>query len=416
MIRPLGWREVLLGGVLACAGGWAGWVALSIDRARQALPADPVRALSWRADDPGALLLLADSRIEAGDLEGATALATRAFIGDPLSYRALALLASLAEWNGDQDRADALLRLAAARTRQDAPLQARFIQLQIRTGDLAGALDSLDGVMRAVRPIHPAFLTTLAELAAAPDVRARLVGRLGTAPPWRTDLFRFLMAQPDTRPLLETLFREMAAAGTPPARSDIQLYVRQLISEQDYVRAIAVWRSRPGPRPDAAEGEPLLVNGGFEREPSDAPFDWGFLSAPNTDIRIVPSSDPVSGQALQISFAGGRVPFRHVVQMLALAPGSYELAWRARAEELETMFGLLWEVRCAWPHDTVLARSSPLRGTRPWSEFSLSFTVPETTCPAQILRLQIEAPAVLDQEIRGQIWFDDLSIRPTGTP
>ncbi len=412
MIRPLGRRDVLLGGVLACAGAWAGWTALSIDRARQALPEDPARALSWRAGDPEALRLLADDRIETGDLDGATALATRAFIGDPLSYRALALLARLAEWSGDPARADALLRLAAARTRQDVALQAGFIQLQLRTGDLAGALDSLDGVMRSNRPIQPAFLTTLAELAADPGFRARLVARLGTEPPWRTEFFRFLMAQPESRVLLERLFQEMSAAGTPPAKRDIQFYVQQLVAKQDYARAIKVWRSRP----DAAAEAPLLVNGDFEHEPVDKPFDWQLQSSSNAEIRIVPSSDPVSGQALRISFAGGRLRVQPVSQLLALAPGSYELSWRARAQDLETMFGLLWEVRCVWPKDTRLARSPPLKGTRPWSEFSLSVTVPQTDCPAQTLQLRIEAPASLDQEIQGQIWFDDLSIRSTGTP
>jgi hypothetical protein len=58
----------------------------------------------------------------------------------------------------------------------------------------------------------------------------------------------------------------------------------------------------------------------------------------------------------------------------------------------------------------VLVASELFLGSDDWRLFGVEFTVPESDCMAQMLRLELEGRAALDFEVEGDIWFDDLSV------
>jgi hypothetical protein len=114
-------------------------------------------------------------------------------------------------------------------------------------------------------------------------------------------------------------------------------------------------------------------------------------------------------RALRVRFDGQRVRFQHVFQYLYLEPGRYRLQGKARPDNVRTERGLLWVVRCA-PGGPPLVESERFLGWDQWRTFAAEFAVPETDCPAQILRLELDGRAALDFTVEGEIWFDDLSI------
>ena len=60
-----------------------------------------------------------------------------------------------------------------------------------------------------------------------------------------------------------------------------------------------------------------------------------------------------------------------------------------------------------------LGESRPVMGTEPsWEEFEVSFTVPED-CPAQTIKLALDARSASETFVSGSIWYDDLGISRT---
>ncbi len=124
-----------------------------------------------------------------------------------------------------------------------------------------------------------------------------------------------------------------------------------------------------------------------------------------------------AGGALHVQSYRGRVVFRKVSKLLVLPPGKYVLDGREKAAAFDTERGTVWRIHCAGPKPRVLGASQPLKGTTDWQAFDAAFEVPADTCPAQWLRLEIDARVDLEKDVGGgSIWFDDLSIKRAETP
>src|SRR5262245_10643787 len=111
---------------------------------------DPEGALVIARWEPIALDELAQRQLTStsGELSSVENLARRALLSDPLDSRALSLLGSIAERNGDLARAEALMSLSAARSwRNPAPHVWLFAQA-IRRGKFDEALAQADGLLR----------------------------------------------------------------------------------------------------------------------------------------------------------------------------------------------------------------------------------------------------------------------------
>jgi hypothetical protein len=76
---------------------------------------------------------------------------------------------------------------------------------------------------------------------------------------------------------------------------------------------------------------------------------------------------------------------------------------------LRTERGLVWQISCAESR-SVLAETSPLTGTVPWTHLKVKFTVPASDCQAQWLKLIIPARTASESEIEGEAWFKDFRI------
>jgi hypothetical protein len=161
--------------------------------------------------------------------------------------------------------------------------------------------------------------------------------------------------------------------------------------------------------PSALANVGLLANGGFELPLSGLPFDWAIAPGTGTTIDVVTRPDKTDDEALLLELGPGRVVSRGVSQTLMLPSGNYRFTARAMGE-INGVRGLQWHVTCLGQRKPIADGPMFMGAATEWSELEFSFTVPETDCRAQQLRLDLAARSASEQLVSGSVWYDDVRI------
>lgn len=387
---------------------WLGWRVLSLGLADHYAQSQPERALFWRDDHPEALLRAAElAAQDPAKADLATDYARRALRSDPLDGRPYRILAQLADAAGDKPRALELFQIAAHRAPRDPVAHLWLMDHHLRGNRPAELLAHLDLLLRMYPRTFAQHEPLLLALAAAPPAHDALAVVLADQPPWR---HRFLATvatkAPDTgavAPLFDAVRRQQGGL----AGNELAPWLDRLVREGRAGQAYLLWAANLPPERQRSLGN--VFNGGFEFAPDPVGFDWRFGRVPGARIERLGGSGVGGQSALRVAFEHRRVPFAHVRQMLALAPGRYQLSLRARADGLRSERGLVWQVSCV-AGGRLLGQTDPLRGQTPWHRTEMQFEVP-ADCPGQWLLLRVPARIEAEQQIGGRAWFDDLVIR-----
>lgn len=388
---------------------WLGWRALTLGLADHWATSDPARALAWRPDHPEALVNLATQRAtEDGGLDEAEALARRALSAHPLDGRGHRVLGQVALARGDADAAFAHFQRAARLAPRDAATAAFLADWHLGRGEFAPALVQIDRLLRAhpqaMREVQPLFPA----LAQAPEAHAAFVAALAAAPPWRgAAVMAALRAKDTDLDVLAAFMEQLRRAPGGLAPAELEAWVERLGRDGRWGSAYLVWASQLPPERLAVLGN--VFDGGFELPPGPGGFDWRFGRVSGARIDRLPTPGATGQVALRVAFEERRVPFAHVRQRLALAPGRYRLVLRAKPEHLRTERGLVWTVACA--DGKALADTPPLTGHGEWRELAADVEIPPQGCGGQWLTLRLPARIPAEQRIGGRAWFDDLAIR-----
>ena len=146
------------------------------------------------------------------------------------------------------------------------------------------------------------------------------------------------------------------------------------------------------------------------------PFDWVLTKGTGVTAQVVAKSDKPGERALNLRFGPGRVDYREVTQLIMLVPGAYQFQGSYKSDIVSER-GLEWQIACASKEQNVLGRGPVSRGTTAqWQGLEFSFTVPETGCPAQYVKLVFDARSASERFISGNIWFDDFKITREQAP
>ncbi len=280
-----------------------------------------------------------------------------------------------------------------------------------KDGDYAGCLRFADAFLRKRPQFMVQAMPVLVRVAENKDETAvgALKALLATDPPWRSSFFSKLPGGiTDARTPLQLLL-SVKETNSPPTVTDLRDYLNFLVGRKFYELAYYTWLQFLTPEQLSRAG--FLVNGSFEDVPSGLPFDWIISprsSGVTTDIALRPELDGT--HALYLEFGPGRADFRGISQILMLAPGTYELKGTYKGEIIGRR-GLQWSITCAGaPRKEIGASQMFLGAARAWRDFVIPFTVPDTDCRAQNLRLALAARSQSERLVSGLIWYDEMQI------
>ena len=331
-----------------------------------------------------------------------------ALTNDPLNARALSILGQLAHMAGDEVGVANFLRAAAGRSIRESAAVYWLMRKSFESRDYTTALYCADILLRTRSQANEYVMAVLLHMAENEQTMGMLRDAVLNNPPWRSQ-FLSVHAQyaSDPRAPLELLLT-LRDTPAPPTATDLRNYVNALIGRKQYELAYSAWLQFLPPELLSSTG--FLFNGSFENVPSGLPFDWVIGEGSGVTIDIVQRPDRDGERALLIEFGYGRVDFRGVQQLTALAPGNYEFNAKYRGD-ISGKRGLVWRVACAETPGSPIGESQMATGASPsWKDVVFSFSVPDTNCRAQYVRLVFDARMASEQLTSGSIFYDELRI------
>jgi len=209
----------------------------------------------------------------------------------------------------------------------------------------------------------------------------------------------------------------IAASIAPFKFSPIEPYLNRLLERGRIREAQTVWldlqRLRVIPKPEVESHGSLIYNGGFERLPLAAGFDWRFVRTTYLSLDFAAPSAYQGSRCLRVDFTVARnEEYEPVYQIVpVIANQTYLLAAYTRSEDITSDSGprmRVVDVSCA---GCPSAFSETTIGTSAWHPVSVKFTTgPET----QAVRVGVWRPRsrTFPVEIKGSFWLDDISMKP----
>jgi hypothetical protein len=407
---------ILLTIVLGAGLAFAAWRIVALNLAdhyadqRDAVFAE--RARGWIPGHPRAAETLARELFDA-DPAAAMRLLQAALPANPIRGMTYAMLGAASSHRGDMQQASDAIDAAA----HFAPAQ---VNVRLIAAGHALAQNDLDALLRhwsaalARRgslgaTIYPDLLRLVVHPANRPAFAALLEDRIS----WWPAFASFAASKAETlAPVMAIYDLSRASTENTLTGRSLNPILARLQREKLWLDARLAWMDSLSP--EQLDGMGNVFNGNFEAPISDVGFDWLRGRAGHVVIDTAPTAGAGGNLALYVLFRGPRVRFQHLQQILSLPAGDFVLRGRARSDDLATNRGLVWSVTCLGSPERQLATTEPVAGRAPWRNFQAPFSVPATDCPAQRLRLQLDARVALDLDARGQAWFDDIEIVPAG--
>ena len=330
---------------------------------------------------------------------------------DPLNARALKLLGQVAQLQGDEQRTEQLMKAAAGRSLHGPDPIYWMLVRSYEDQKFSSALYYADILLRARDDSSRYVVPILAKMAEIPEASAGLKQLLKSNPPWRSEFFRKLKGSISDARMPLNLFLALEKTPSPSTAEERSDYIKFLVDRGFYDLAYYTWLQFLPAQHLNSLGS--LFNGNFEIAPSGAPFDWDFSNQPGVIVEVADNPDE-DGQALFMKFGPGRVNFGGLKQLVVLPPGQYKFQGMQKAELFSKSGGIFWQVTCANKSNESggpIGKGPTVDGRElAWKSFSFSFSVPDTDCPAQYVRLSSPARLASEQFMSGWAWFDDLQI------
>ena len=366
------------------------------------------KALAWNRHHPLALYRRALT-LRADDPEAAVGLLRRAFAENPADVRPLVALAGLAQAQGDQHRAEALLATAVQLAPADPWVHEQVAAYWIIRQDVEPAMRHWSIALEIDPQAKQRLFPLLMRLAEDPRTRFAFKRVAQSPPTWWDPFFAQIAANAkdlETVRVLHTMRRQSEQA--PATDTERKVFVERMIKSGQIAEAYVDWVS--GLDREQRQNLGLLFDGGFELEPSQWGFGWHMHSEPRALVDRGSTFGVDGSQALRLIFKDHQGPFGGVSQLLFLDPGRYRLSGRVATDSLDSAGGIQWRVQCLQPERKELSASERFLGANEWRDFSFELEVPES-CILQELRLVSAGKNKFEQRITGGAWFDRMMIR-----
>lgn len=327
---------------------------------------------------------------------------------EPLSADSLRNLVVLYGLSKNKEMQQQLALQISKYSKRNTAAQLTTIDILLSRRKFDEALVEIDALLRARTQTANLILPSLVRLSLDKEGGAALARSLKSDPPWRSQLFSYALQNDAEGNAPLAILNALRKAKADVRAEEITGLIGTLITANKIEKAYFIWLDF------LPEADLRLVgrvfDGGFERDPKNAYFDWTIAPRQNAKISIAARVGKAKDRNLTIDFFDDKGFFANVFQYLQLAPGRYEASFEFMAQRLRAEQGLVWVARCSdWAE---LGRSQKLQSAAPWQTYSFTFEIPETGCNSQYLRLESASAAELDTRISGQVFFDSIEIAP----
>ena len=346
------------------------------------------------------------------DLDRAESSALKAVGSSPRNYRFWLTLASVREAADKRELTEESLRTAIRLAPNFTAGHWRLANLLIRTGRIADSLAEFRTAISTDKTLHPATLDLIWRVTKS-DV-ASLESITPEAPESRLALASFLLNHSKIQEAAD-VFRSVDRNIRLESNTSSEI-ISNMISQGKIELAKTLWLDTLG---ETAQNQPLIWNGGFEKDilKNFAQFDWSFSPSEYARIGIGTRSPRTGSRALRIEFNGKKDTARldgEIRHLLAASSGAqYTLNCFIKTEGLVTTKGpqvVITDSSSNW-----IAASPPIaEGTTDWKQITLEFTVPQGKDGASevglYLSIKRKPDFSYDDPTRGSVWFDDFEM------
>ncbi|WP_462208905.1 hypothetical protein [Sphingomonas citri] len=226
-------------------------------------------------------LLLTQSPGDQRAAQRARTAARAALSSDPTR---VAAWRSLAVAERDNDRANRLLLIAQWLSRRDPLTQLGLLEYKVQHGDVDGALQHYDNILRVSTVYDGVLFPVLAFAGTDPGVQPALVARLARAPAWRRRFFSYLANSNTPYRTQAIIYSAIARHGQLTDRDIVGLQATNATLGGNYSVGAALFRLA-----DPAASRLLLRDGDFTGRGGIVPYAWaleddGFLHVATTTV------------------------------------------------------------------------------------------------------------------------------------
>ena len=418
-----GWRRKLLfvmvaGAPVILAGSKATEIAFASVCLDIGTPPALRRALAADPSDPevrhrlGQALLynFTDANAKDGfqDLREATRLAP----SRPLYWEDLALAS-------ESLNDDLSAQIAIVQALKLAPVSPRVHWLaanyDLDSGETTEGLAQLREVLR----LGPDYAAPVYELCLLSEVDPATVENTvlpaGDGPALRLEYATFLANQGQAD-AAGKVWNDTVAANHPFPFSLAQPYVDSLMRAKDYGQAHRAWKDleRIGAieRPDNSGADEMMFNGGFERQPLNAGFDWHYGETSYLALNFAEGRAAEGHRCLRLTFTvPSNAEYEPVFEDVAVEPSrAYILTALARSEGITSDSGPRLRVIDLVQPEVLDTSTAQTVGTTSWHTIQVKFTTGAYTHFIQVFIWRPQA-VTFPAQISGIFWLDGVSLK-----
>ncbi|MDQ8757234.1 hypothetical protein RCO27_13460 [Sphingosinicella sp. LHD-64] len=329
--------------------------------------------------------------------------ARSAFARGPTVVSAVTASAIALGLQGRQDASLRAFRYSQELSRRDVQTQLALIEHQVAGGNIVGALEHYDTILRSSDRIKSILFPILTNASADPAIARQLNLVLRRKPNWWREYLTWFLGASSNPMAIALLPR---AVLDPDVDEDRTLILRQLQLLAQAERYDLLWSTYQ--RLGVADAAPmaLLRDGNFEGNRGFPPVDWhyaetGELSPERRQLDAGP------GSALYLPMEAsshGKV----AEQLLRLSSGTYEFRAETGDVPSDPARRPFVRVSCAGAGQRVIMRHDFPRGDGEGGIIVARFDVPRS-CPYQWLSIFVRGG--LDEALAEPPWIAALSLR-----
>jgi hypothetical protein len=174
------------------------------------------------------------------------------------------------------------------------------------------------------------------------------------------------------------------------------------------LRDTRILEQEPDGRPAGSRN--LVWNGSFENKILQGGFDWRYPGMQDVKFQVELNKGMEGSNCLKVTFGGTNISFSHLSQIIPIpSPGGYVLDFYFRAEGLTTDQTPYVSIQ-GYPEATGASlRTDHFPESIGWKKMSCPFVVKEN-CKAIQFILRRDPSSKFDNQIKGSLWLDEISI------